>query len=144
MKHTIFTFLAGLVALLGCSCEPQDSDQISSQNELSYVSQSVPTQLKGGYYSHTSVNATGKEEVVIELTADRFWIKDIYDLDLNQYRVFVNGTCWTIIFLSDTQEIRISDYIKEENFVHITLWENGKMIKDLGIYDKIKEKETQP
>lgn len=144
MKHTIFTFLVGLVAFLGCSCEPQESDQITTQNELTYVSQSVPTQLKGGYYSHTSTNATGKEEVVIKLTADRFWIKDMYDLDLSQYKVFVNGTCWTIIYLSDTQEIRISDYIKEENFVHITLWENGQIINDLGIYDKVKEKEPQP
>lgn len=144
MKHTIFTFLAGLVALLGCSCEPQDSDQITTQNELAYVSQSVPNQLKGGYYSHTSTKVTGKEEVIIELTADRFWIKDMYDLDLSQYKVFVNGTCWTIIYLSNTQEIRISDYIKEENFVHITLWENGQIINDLGIYDKVKEKEPQP
>jgi|SRR5690606_33745797 len=144
MKHTIFTFLAGLTALLGCSCEPQDTDQLISQNELAYVSQSVPNQLKGSYYSHTSTNATGKEEVVIELTADRLWIKDMYDLDLQQYRIFVNGTCWTIIYLSDKQEIRISDYIKEENFVHITLWENGQIINDLGIYDKVKENEPQP
>ncbi|QEE48177.1 hypothetical protein FUA48_00855 [Flavobacterium alkalisoli] len=136
MKKLTLSLLIGLVALFVTSCETDEINQSSNETEASVVNQAVPIQLKGEYTLHTGAPTTGKEPVVITISDNKVWIKDMYNLDLIDYRVFVNGDCWMIIYLSDTTELRFSDYMKEQNLIHLTLWENGIMTQELGVYDK--------
>ena len=136
MKKLTLSLLIGLVALFVTSCETDEINQSSNETEASVVNQAVPLQLKGEYTLHTGAPTTGKEPVVITISDNKVWIKDKYNLDLNDNRIFVNGDCWMIIYLSDNTELRFSDYMKEQNLIHLTLWENGIMTQELGVYDK--------
>lgn len=135
MKKLTLSLLIGLIALFLTSCETDEINE-SSEFDFVYSNQEVPTQLKGEYFLHTGAPATGKEQVVITISDNRVWVKNMYNLSLTNHKIFVNGNCWMIVYLSDNSEIRISDYIKEQNFISLSLWENGIKTRELGVYDK--------
>ncbi|WP_417366853.1 hypothetical protein [Flavobacterium beibuense] len=139
MKTAILHLFFGFITLMGLSCSPQELPT-EPQPLTTQQRYKVPPQLIGEYVEHTSQPKTGKEQIVITITADQVTVKNRFELNLADYTIFVNGDCWMIVYLSPTVELRFSDYIAEQNFIVVTLWENGERIEELGVFDKVIQK----
>ncbi|QEE51057.1 hypothetical protein FUA48_16175 [Flavobacterium alkalisoli] len=137
MEKIIAAVVFVIVIIAITSCSPVED--YYDDEPIDFTSHDpVPVELLGDY------TAQNGKEVLIKIAEDNITLNlsdytgEYFDLHLLEYSVFNNGDCWYIVYLPDGREIRFSNYIKELDFIVLSIWQNNTR-NEIGVFYKTQK-----